>query len=205
MRQIYILRNRMFRRNMINVRWAYSPLLATLNVVHTTPDAKPSPPVYTKLTRISESTTLTPLDGTNTPSKEPVTTSAERRKWLSSHQTRTSTAFPSTYISGDFSNPFIDFNSFSVQLPYVGLKVDVLKYWTRGDKRQPLRYVCRLRPKEGEEDVIFFVILFELVGDGIVKHDQSMEPDDTVTNEKSEIIDLEPEKEKPDDGNLSVD
>ena len=85
-----------------------------------------------------------------------------------------SIAFPSTYISGDFSNPFIDFNSFTVQLPYVGLRVDVLKYWTRGNKRQPLRYVCRLRPKEGEVEVVFFVILFELVGDGIVQHDENM-------------------------------
>jgi hypothetical protein len=183
----------MFRTYMINVRWAYSPLLATLNVVHTTLDAKPSLPAYTKLTRLSESTTLTRLDATDTPSYEPVTTSAERRKWLSSYQTRTSTAFPSTYISGDFSNPFIDFNSFSVQLPYVGLKVDVLNYWTRGDKRQPLRYVCRLRPKEGEDDVVFFVILFELVGDGIVKHDKSMEPDNIVKDEKAEI-EIEEEK-----------
>ena len=77
-------------------------------------------------------------------------------------------AFPTTYIAADFTNPFIDFNSFSVQLPYVGLKVDVLKYWIRGDKRQPFRYVCRMRPKQGEEPVVFFVILFELVGDGIV-------------------------------------
>ena len=81
-----------------------------------------------------------------------------------------------------------------MQLPYVGLKVDVLKYWTRGDKRQPLRYVCRLRPKEGEEDVVFFVILFELVGDGIVKHDLSMEPDTTIKNEKLEITEIESEK-----------
>jgi hypothetical protein len=188
---------------MIDVRWAYSPLLATLNVVHITPDAKPSYPRYTKLKRLSESTTLTPLDGTDTPSTEPLTTSAERRKWLSSDQTRTSTAFPSTYISGDFSNPFIDFNSFSVQLPYVGLKVDVLKYWTRGDKRQPLRYVCRLRPKEGEEDVVFFVILFELIGDGIVKHDLSMEPDTNIKNEKLEITEIE--SQKPEDGTIRVD
>ena len=26
-----------------------------------------------------------------------------------------------------------------------------------------------------DEDVVFFVVLFELVGDGIVEHDQSME------------------------------
>jgi hypothetical protein len=194
----------MFRSYMINVRWAYSPLLATLNVVHTIQDVEPSSLKYTKLTRLSESTTLDSLDETNTPSKGLVTTSAERRHWLSSHQTRTSTAFPSTYISGDFSNPFIDFNSFSVQLPYVGLKVDVLKYWTRGDKRQPLRYVCRLRPKEGEEDVVFFVILFELVGDGIVKHDSSMEPDNIAKDEKFEIINLEIE-EKHMDGILRVD
>ena len=56
MRWIYILRNRILRGYVINVRWAYSPLLATLNVVRITPDAKPSSPKYTKLTRLSEST-----------------------------------------------------------------------------------------------------------------------------------------------------
>jgi hypothetical protein len=80
-----------------------------------------------------------------------------------------------------------------VHLPYVGLKVDVLKYWTRGDKRQPLRYVCRLRPKEGEEDVVFFVILCELVGDGIVQHDASMEPDIGIKNETSETANIKDE------------
>jgi Protein of unknown function (DUF1769) len=164
-----------------------------MNTVHTTTDAKPISLTYTKLTRLSESTTLTPLDGTKTPPKGPITSSSDRRKWLSSHQTRTSTAFPATYVSGDFSNPFIDFNSFSVHLPYVGLKVDVLKYWTRGDKRQPLRYICRLRPKEGEEDVVFFVILCELVGDGIVQHDESMEPDIGVKNETSETVNTKDE------------
>ena len=66
-----------------------------------------------------------------------------------------------------------------MQLPYVGLKIDVLKYWTKGDKRQPLRYVCRLRPKDGEDEVVFFVVLFELVGDGVVRHDESMEGNQT--------------------------
>jgi Protein of unknown function (DUF1769) len=152
-----------------------------MNVVYMTNDTKPAMPTYKKLTRLSESTTLSPLDGTKAP-KGLLTSSSERRKWLSSGQTRASTAFPSTYISGDFSNPFVDFNSFSVQLPYVGLRVNVLKYWMKGDTRQPLRYVCRLRPKEGEEDVVFFVLLFELVGDGIVLHNESMEADRGAIN-----------------------
>jgi len=157
-------------------RWAYSPLLATMNVVHTTSDPLPSNRKQPALAgHLTESTTLTPLSGTATPPKTPITSSTERRKYLSSLQTRHSVAFPATYISGDFSNPFVDFNTFTVQLPYVGLKIDVLKYWTRGDKRQPLRYVCRLRPGVKDEDVVFFVVLFELVGDGIVEHDQSME------------------------------
>ena len=147
-----------------------------MNTVHMTSDEKPSSiPKYNKLTRISESTILVPLhDDKSTPHFH-VTSSSDRRKWLSDQQTRASTAFPSSYISGDFCNPFVDFNSFSVQLPYVGLKVDVLKYWTRGDKRQPLRYVCRTRPKNGEEDVVFFVILFEFVGGGVVRYNENME------------------------------
>jgi hypothetical protein len=150
-----------------------------MNVVHTTNEPKPtSTPEYKTLTRLEESTTVSPLsqDGTATPPKS-MTSSSDRRKHFSSHHVRSETAFPSTYIAGDFSNPFVDFNSFSVTLPYVGLKVDVLKYWTKGDKRQPLRYVCRLKPKEGRHEVVFFVILFELVGDGVVHHDESMESD----------------------------
>jgi len=65
--------------------------------------------------------------------------------------------------------------------------VDVLKYWTRGDKRQPLRYVCRLRPKSGEDDVVFFVVLFELIGDGIVHHDESMESEAGSIASKDEL------------------
>lgn len=83
-----------------------------------------------------------------------------------------------------------------MQLPYVGLKVDVLRYWTRGDRRQPLRYVCRMRPRPGEEDVVFFVILFELVGDGIVLHDETMEG-------KSDAESVKSKDEKMDD--LGVD
>jgi len=79
-----------------------------------------------------------------------------------------------------------------VALPYVGLKVDVLKYWTRGDTRQPLRYVCRMRPQVAEEDVVFFVILFELVGDGVVLHDESIErrSDGEIVQSRNELDDL---------------
>jgi Protein of unknown function (DUF1769) len=145
-----------------------------MNTVYTTSDQEPETLEHIKLSRQSESALLHQKDGSKTPSKE-ITSSSERRKFLSHQQTRSSTLFPTTYISGDFSNPFIDFNTFSVTLPYVGLKVDVLKYWVRGDKRQPLRYVCRLRPKDNEEEVVFFVVLFELVGDGLVVHNETME------------------------------
>jgi Protein of unknown function (DUF1769) len=159
-----------------------------MNTVHMTSDGKSSStPKYNKLTRMAESTILAPLHDDNSPPHSHVTSSSDRRKWLSNQQTRASMAFPSSYISGDFCNPFVDFNSFSVQLPYVGLKVDVLKYWTRGDKRQPLRYVCRTRPKNGEEDVVFFVVLFELVGDGVVRHNENMEAGKEGNGERGRI------------------
>jgi Protein of unknown function (DUF1769) len=103
---------------------------------------------------------------------------------LSSTQNRAETPFPSTFIAGDFSNPFIDFNSFSVTLPYVGLKLDALKYWMRGSKRQPLRFVCRTRPKEGGDEVVFFVIVFELVGDGVVDHEDGVGTPESGVDEK---------------------
>ena len=74
-----------------------------------------------------------------------------------------------------------------MHLPYVGLKVDVLKYWTKGDKRQPLRYVCRTMPKNGQDDVVFFVVLFELVGDGVVTHNDTMESGKEGNGEKTGI------------------
>jgi len=159
-----------------------------MNTVHLTSDEKSSStPIYNKLMRMSESTTLVPLHDNNSPPHSHITSSSDRRKWLSNQRTRASMGFPSSYISGDFCNPFVDFNSFSVQLPYVGLKVDVLKYWTRGDKRQPLRYVCRTRPKKGEEDVVFFVVLFELVGDGVVRHNEDMEAGKEGNGERGRI------------------
>jgi hypothetical protein len=150
--------------------WAYSPLVATMNEVHITTEETSTNPKYRKLTRLSELSLLKPLDGNQNPPKGPMTQAADRRKWLSSQSVRAGTAFPSTYVAGDFANPFIDFNTFSVTLPYVGLKVDVLKYWMKGDKRQPLRYVCRTRPGLGEETV-FWVVMFELVGDAIIRDD----------------------------------
>jgi hypothetical protein len=139
-----------------------------MNTVHMTSNEKSSStPKYNKLTRMSESTILVPLHDDNSPPHSQVTSSSDRRKWLSNQQTRASMAFPSSYISGDFCNPFVDFNSFSVQLPYVGLKVDVLKYWTRGDKRQLLRYVCRTRPKNGEEDGCFLSFCLSQSGMGL--------------------------------------
>jgi Protein of unknown function (DUF1769) len=176
-----------------------------MNTVHTTSEERPSTPTYTKLGRIHESASLSPLDGASSPTKGPITSSSERRKLLSSHDARASTAFPSTYVAGDFSNPFIDFNSFSVQLPYVGLRVDVLKHWIKGNKRQPLRYVCRLRPKEGEDDVIFFVVLFELVGDGVVSHTIGMEAGKEGNGYKSDTGSTKSSGSNDDGDNLGVD
>ena len=102
----------MYSLSATNDSWAYSPLLATMNVVQVT-DSTPSE--YPKLTRLQENTHFAN------------SSSIDRRKFLSSQQTRSETPFPSTFIAGDFSNPFVDFNSFSVTLPYVGFKVDVFK------------------------------------------------------------------------------
>jgi Protein of unknown function (DUF1769) len=126
-----------------------------MNVVHIADSPSTS---FPHLSRLSESTPY-----------------PDRRRTLSSHSVRSSTPFPSKFVAGDFSNPFVDFNDFSVTLPYVGLKVDVLKYWLRGTKRQPLRYVCRLRPKEGREETVFFVVVFELVGDGVVEEQDELQ------------------------------
>jgi hypothetical protein len=32
--------------------------------------------------------------------------------------------------------------------------------------------MCRTRPRNGEEDVVFFVVSFELVGDGVVRYNE---------------------------------
>lgn len=118
--------------------WAFSPVLATMNLLNTTGDVK-------DLGRIEEDTSNLV--------KEKITTKQRRTHFADkSHRERYS--LKDLSIAGDFSNPFIDFNTLSIALPYVNLHFSILQYW----KGQPFRYTCKT--KSGD---VLFCVVFELV------------------------------------------
>lgn len=118
--------------------WAFSPLLATMNLLNTTGNTK-------GLGRIEEDTSNLV--------KEKITTK-QRRIYFAEKTHREKYQLKDIAIAGDFSNPFIDFNSLSIALPYVNLHISILQYW----KGQPFRYTCKT--KSGN---VLFCVVFELV------------------------------------------
>lgn len=120
--------------------WAFSPLLATMNLINTTG-------THTGMHRIEENTSNLV--------KEHITTK-QRRAYFADHAHREKYELQNVHLAGDFSNPFIDFNTLSIALPYVNLHISILQYW----KGQPFRYTC----KTSSGDVLFCVV-FELVND----------------------------------------
>lgn len=118
--------------------WAFSPLLATMNLINTTGNTN-------GLDRIEEDTSNLV--------KEKITTK-QRRTYFAEKAHREKFNLKDMTLAGDFSNPFIDFNTLSVALPYVNFHVSILQYW----KGQPFRYTCKTRSGE-----VLFCVVFELV------------------------------------------
>lgn len=135
--------------------WAFSPLLATMNLISTTGAAE-------GLARIEEDTTNLV--------KEKITTK-QRRAYFADKAHREKFNLKDMSVAGDFSNPFIDFNTLSIALPYVNLHISILQYW----KGQPFRYTCKT--KSGD---VLFCVVFELVdGKGeIIQGDKVAENQD---------------------------
>lgn len=96
--------------------WAFSPLIATMNLLNTV-DQSPASPDFT---RVEEDTSNLVKEKINVKQRRAYFADATHRKAQSLH---------GLYLSADFSNPYIDFNSLSIALPYVNLHVDILKYW----------------------------------------------------------------------------
>lgn len=135
--------------------WAFSPLIATMNLLNTTQQPAAA---ETKLTRIEEDTSNLVGEKINVKQRRAHFADAEKRKGKD---------LKGLYVCGDFSNPFIDFNNLSISLPYVSLHVNILQYW----KGQPFRYTCKTRSGE-----ILFCVVFELVdgeGSGVTEGDIS--------------------------------
>lgn len=118
--------------------WAFSPLLATMNLINTANEK-------TTVERIEEDTSNLV--------KEKITTK-QRRTYFADKAHREKYNLKDMTISGDFSNPFIDFNTLSIALPYVGLHLSILQFW----KGQAFRYTCKTRSGD-----ILFCIVYELV------------------------------------------
>jgi hypothetical protein len=77
----------------------------------------------------------------------------QRRNYFADAKHRQKYSLSNVKIEGDFANNFIDFPSMSVSLPFVNLKVNILRYW----QGQPFRYTCKTR-----DGRILFCVVFEL-------------------------------------------
>ena len=127
--------------------WAFSPLLATMTTLKSYAALPPPPQSGAGLTKIEEDTSSMVGEKIDAKTRRSHFGQAEKRA-------RHGLSGDGLALEGDFSNPFIDFNSLSIALPYVGLHIDILKYW----KGQPFRYTCKTR--QGD---VLFCIVFDLV------------------------------------------
>ncbi|KAI9325107.1 hypothetical protein DFJ73DRAFT_220223 [Zopfochytrium polystomum] len=81
---------------------------------------------------------------------------ADRRKYFNKKQNREEMSFTPDYVYNlEIFAPFIDFNTFDLTL---GINVNLLRYLTN----QPIRLICKSLSK----NVPFFIIEFDLQGDG---------------------------------------
>ncbi|KAF5311127.1 hypothetical protein D9619_008074 [Psilocybe cf. subviscida] len=97
------------------------------------------------------------------------TSSSQRRSYFANKAHREAVQFgPEDVITTDFCYGFINFApALSLQLPG-GISFDLMKYWDG----QPVRFVCCLRPKEGEDNTepwgeILWCVSIEMVHDDI--------------------------------------
>ncbi|ORY87787.1 hypothetical protein BCR37DRAFT_342801 [Protomyces lactucae-debilis] len=122
--------------------WAFSPFITTMTVLKTSNGACGEGP----MALVEEDTSS--LLGEKLPSKQ-------RRNYFATKANRAKYSLSNaTCIEGDFCNGFIDFEDMAVALPYVNLKLSILKYW----KGQPFRYTCKTR-----DGKMLFCVVFELV------------------------------------------
>ncbi|PRP85880.1 glucan endo-1,3-alpha-glucosidase Agn1 [Planoprotostelium fungivorum] len=131
--------------------WAFSPFIVSMNKIN--------------VKIIGESS---PLPAWPNPDGKPITedtdalieglhfTDAERKSFFTQLEHRKDlTISPDQVWNMDFYNPYIDFQGFTVTLPAIGFKVDVMKYYNN----QALKYVLKTR----DNSTVFFVITMELV------------------------------------------
>ena len=97
--------------------WAFSPLLSTMNILNTTTEIAPRSAPFSRLTEDTSN-----LVGEHISVKQ-------RRTHFANVDARKKQNLHEMYIQGDFSNPFIDFNTLSIALPYVNLHLNILQYW----------------------------------------------------------------------------
>ncbi|KAI9739602.1 MAG: hypothetical protein M1834_006320 [Cirrosporium novae-zelandiae] len=81
----------------------------------------------------------------------------KRKKWALNEQNRLNFAFEQGRLyQGDFFNPYLDFNDFSLKLP--GFSLSVIKYID--EKSHTLRYVLKHRQTTDVYFVVVFTLLF---------------------------------------------
>ncbi|MBW0480376.1 hypothetical protein O181_020091 [Austropuccinia psidii MF-1] len=158
--------------------WAWSPLLATMNYIHTTPlpsDDSQLPP-WDPSRPIENCNSVVGNIPTN------ISKPHLRRKFFSSSANRQATQLgPRDFINAEFANGFLDFSNLALKVPVVNVSFKLEKLWDG----QPVRYVCQSR----KTNEIYFVVVFqiaELEADNNLEEDDEDE-DDEQTPEQNEV------------------
>ncbi|GAA5855196.1 hypothetical protein JCM8547_008979 [Rhodosporidiobolus lusitaniae] len=147
--------------------WALSPLFATLQRLSIRPSPSPTeplPPFEPKHGSFPDD--VSPLLPSSVP--QPANPAARRSLFAKEENRKAVEKLgPGYVVRGSFDQGWIDFDTLSLALPG-GIKFSLAKYWTG----EPLVFSCQRRPKKGEEAgeaETYFVVSFELVGEGVEK------------------------------------
>lgn len=133
--------------------WAWSPLIATMQLVRLSKSEGKLPAWSSKLPDEDVSAYV--------PEGAPVHDSGARRKYFSKADHRKEvTLGPDTIVDADFSNGFLSFETLSLKLG-AGLEFPLVNYWNGS----PVTFVCRTR--DGSEE--FFRIEFTIVDKLIIE------------------------------------
>ncbi|KAG0143505.1 hypothetical protein CROQUDRAFT_661124 [Cronartium quercuum f. sp. fusiforme G11] len=149
--------------------WAWSPLLATMNLINTQKlPADDSPlPEWDGHRPREDCSTLMPK--AMSPPKAHV-----RRKHFSVQANREEiTLGPRGFLNAEFCNGFLDFSTLALKVPVVNVSFSLDKLWDG----QPVRYQCLNR----KTDECYWVVVFQIAA---LEAENQLEEDDEDSNEE---------------------
>lgn len=133
--------------------YLYGPLLSSINTLHINPASSSSSDIHEGGTGAGAAL----REAQHVPAD-----AGARRKHFLNEKHRAEWNFAAEEVRGleyacDFFNPYLDFNEFSLKLP--GFTLPIMKYWDG----QPLRYVLKVKKKDGSLERVLFVVMIALV------------------------------------------